>query len=274
MTRPLHARRCLLPAVLALTILCSTPAFASPIVLDSAGLQDVNNLTAIVLALINYLSAFNASPTDYFDSGGTALLSWRVRLLPFLDQQTLFNQFDLTRPWDDPANIGLLGMMPGVYRSPASAAGSTQADYLGGSGPNTMFEGAQGVRLGSITDGTSNTLFVGEAIGSSIPWTMPGDVPIGACPTLGGSGFSSFIPNAVPFAFADGSVRFVPNDISCETLRGLFLRNDRNADTSAVLDYVAAPVPEPSTLSLLTGSAVLILARRLRRRVRPAVVRL
>jgi prepilin-type processing-associated H-X9-DG protein len=83
-----------------------------------------------------------------------------------------------------------------------------------------MFDGAQVVMLRSITDGASNTLFVGEAIGSSIPWTMPGDVAIGACPTLGGSGFSRFIPNAVPFAFADGSVRFVPNDISCDTLPG------------------------------------------------------
>ena len=120
-------------------------------------------------------------------------------------------------------------MMPNVYRSPASAAGSTEADYLGGSGPNTMFQGAQGVTLLSVANSTCNTLFVGEAIGTSIPWTMPGDVAIGSCPTLGGSGFSSFIPNAVPFAFVDGSVRFLPNDINCDTLRGLFLRNDRNA---------------------------------------------
>jgi hypothetical protein len=273
MTRSVRARRCLLPAVLALTIVCSTPAFASPIVLDAAGVQDVNNLTAIVLALINYRDAFNVFPTDYFDSGGAALLSWRVRLLPFLGQQALFDQFDVTRPWNDAANIGLLGMMPNVYRSPASAAGSTDADYLGAPGPNTMFPGMQAVTLASVTDGTSNTLFVGEAIGASIPWTMPGDVAIGSCPTLGGSGFSSFIPDAVPFAFVDGSVGFLPNDINCDTLRGLFLRNDGNGDRSAVLDYVVAPVPEPSTLSLLAGSAVLVLVRHLRRRARPGVVR-
>ena len=262
-----------MPPYSALMIVCSAPAFAAPIVLDGNGLQDVNNLRAIVLALHNYHDAFTAFPTDYFDSSGAPLLSWRVRLLPFLEQQALFGQFDLTLPWDDNANIGLLGMMPNVYRSPASAAGSTEADYVGGAGLNTMFQDAQGVTLRSVTDGTSNTLFVGEAIGASIPWTMPGDVAIGSCPTLGGSGFSSFIPNAVPFAFVDGSVRFLPNDISCDTLRGLFLRSDGNADTSRVLDYEIAPVPEPATTSLLAGGGVLVLVRQLHRHVRSGVVR-
>lgn len=240
-------------------------ARAATISLDADGLQDVHNLQQIALALHNYHDLSGAFPTDYFDSDGTALLSWRVALLPFLGQQSLFDQFDVTKAWNDPANLPLLQLMPDVYRSPASATASTDTDYAGGSGRNTMFDGSSGVRLGSVTDGTSNTLLIGEALGSSIPWTMPADVPIESCPTLQGSGFSSFIPGAVPFAFADGSVRLLPDDIDCGTLRSLFLRNDGIADTSSVLDYVAAPVPEPAILALLGCGVGLASLRRVRR---------
>jgi hypothetical protein len=89
-----------------------------------------------------------------------------------------------------------------------------------------MFEGGPGPRLIDIADGPSNTILFGEAIGSSIPWTQPGDISVGACPTLGGSGFSSFIAGAVPFAFVDGSVGLLPNAVSCNALRALLVRND------------------------------------------------
>jgi len=247
--------------VFALAMSCSIPARAASIVLDSKGVQDVNNLRDIGLALINYESAFGSFPTDYFDSHGTALLSWRVALLPFFGEQALFNQFDLSKAWNDPVNFPLLQQMPAVYRSPASAAGSTDADYVGGVGANTMFPGAQHLKITSVTDGTSNTLFVGEAIGSSIPWTMPGDIAIGACPTLGGSGFSSFIAGGVPFVFVDGAVRFLPNDIDCAKLAGLFNRSDMLADTSDVITDVQV-VPEPSLGLLVAAGAWFSAVRR------------
>lgn len=102
----------------------------------------------------------------------------------------------------------------------------------------------------SIIDGTSNTILVGESSGSAIPWTKPEDIAIGPCPTLGGSGFSSFVNGAVPFAFADGGVKFLPDNIGCGALRSLFVRNDGLADTSMAMDYVVAAVPEPSALPL------------------------
>jgi hypothetical protein len=252
-------------AVLVATMAFAASARAATIALDSDGLRNVDNLQQIALALHNYHDTFGTFPTNYVDSGGTALLSWRVALLPFLGQQLLFDQFDVTKAWNDPDNMPLLQLMPDVYRSPASPTASSDTDYAGGSGPDTMFDGSSGVELGSVTDGTSNTLLVGEVLGSSIPWTKPADVPIDSCPTLQGSGFSSFIPGAVPFAFVDGSVRLLPDDLDCATLRSLFLRNDGIADTSRVLDYVAAPVPEPAVLALLGCGAALLPLRRRRR---------
>jgi hypothetical protein len=229
--------------------LSATPAIANTIVIDENGAEDVNNLREIGLALHNYDDSFRHFPADY-SASGTPLLSWRVALLPYLGFTTLFNEFNLTKAWNDPANLPLLQQMPNVYRSPLDAANSTFTRYAGGSGPGTMFDGTNGVTPATVTDGTSNTLFVGETEGSAIPWTEPTDIPIGTSPTIGGNGFSSFIPGAVPFVFVDGSVRFLPDNIDSNTLRGLFIRNDGFGDTSAVLDYVVA-VPEPSTWAMM-----------------------
>ncbi len=234
-------------------------AAASTITIDANGEQDVNNLKQIALAIHNYLSVNGRFPPEYLGPTGTPLLSWRVALLPYLDDQALYNQFDFSKAWDDPANIGLLSQMPAVFRTPLEAAGDTDTSYVSGVDPNSIFPGSPGVTLLSITDGTSNTLLVGESVGSAIPWTAPEDITLGACPILGGSGFSSNTNGAVPFAFADGSVKFLPDNIDCATLRGLFIRNDGFTDTSKALDYVVGSVPEPASLSL-SGLAVCVLA--------------
>ena len=261
--------------VCGIAVLSATPARAGTIVLDAKGVQDVNNLKAIVLALINYESVFARLPAAFSVSNtNTPLLSWRVAILPYLGESALYNQFDLTKPWDDPANLPLISQMPSVFRSPGQAPGSTNTGYAAGFASGTMFEGSTGVKSSMAFDGTSNTILVGETLNSGIPWTAPNDIVIGSCPTLGGSGFSSFVSGAVPFVFADGHVGFLPTNIDCATLRGLFLRSDGLADTSAVQDYVAAaPVPEPATLlSLATGLAACGIRRR-RGRHSPRAVR-
>jgi Protein of unknown function (DUF1559) len=237
-------------AMLALATISAGAAAAATIALDANGAQDVSNLLQIALALHNYQDVFGRFPAEYIGPVGTPLLSWRVAILPYLGQGALYSQFDLSKPWDDPANLALLAQMPAVFREPTDAIGSTHAGYVVGVDTNTMFPGSPGVTLASTIDGTSNTILVGESSGSAIPWTKPEDVAIGSCPTLGGSGFSSSVAGAVPFAFVDGSVKFLPNSIGCDALRGLLLRNDGITDTSMALDYVIATVPEPSSLPL------------------------
>jgi hypothetical protein len=229
-----------------------TPATAGTIVIDQNGAQDVNNLEQIGLALINYNDVFIHFPAEYIsDASGTPLLSWRVAILPFLGFDALFNQFHLNEAWNSPNNLPLLQQMPDIYRSPLDPANSTTTRYAGGSGPGTMFpctgaagSSCNGLTAGSVTDGTSNTLFVGETEGSNIPWTEPIDIPIGASPTLGGNGFSSFIPGAVPFVFVDGSVKFLPDNINSNTLHALFTpTGGENVDRSALLDFAVVPGP-------------------------------
>jgi hypothetical protein len=244
-------------------------AFASPIVLDQNGVADLNNLRQIALALHNFESANGVFPPQFISSAGTPLLSWRVALLPFLGLQGLYDQFNTTEAWNSSTNLPLLHQMPDIYRTPMDSPTSTITRYAVPAGPGTMFEGANGVTLGSVTDGTSFTILVGETEGSNIPWTQPIDIPIGPPTTLGASGFSSFITGAVPFAFVDGTVKLLPDNIDSTKLHNLFIRNDGAViPTDPSVSYVV--VPEPGSVVLLMSGLVpfLLIARRFRAPVR------
>ena len=85
--------------------------------------QCVNNEKQIMLAMHNYHDV-NGSFPPAFSRGkdGKPLLSWRVLLLPFLDQKALYDQFHLDEAWDSPHNRALITKMPEVFQCPAEKA--------------------------------------------------------------------------------------------------------------------------------------------------------
>jgi hypothetical protein len=244
-----------------LLALSAAPALAQLVQIDQPGYQNVQNLAQLALAMHNFSDANNTLPPQYLQSSGNPTLSWRVAILPYLGYSQLYNSFDKTKPWNDPANLPLLQQMPDVFRSPADPAGTTTTRYEVGTGANMIFNGPIGTKLTSITDGTSNTLLIGEsAAATAVPWTQPQDLPIGPSPTLAGSGFDSITAGYVPFAFADGSVHFLSDNIDSQTLLHLFQMNDGTAIGPTVKhDYVV--VPEPTAIALL-GLATFGLVRR------------
>jgi len=194
--------------------------------------QSLNNLKQVGLALHNFHSTHNHFPNDVRGKDGKPLLSWRVQILPFLEQQGLFNEFQLDEPWDGPHNKALLDRMPAVFAIPGEPAEPGMTFYRGFSGPRTLFDPnlADGVGIASITDGTSNTLAVVEAR-DAVPWTKPGsDVPFvddvkpetfkALLGPLGGHASGGF--NAL---FCDGSARFIKDTINPLVLRSLITRD-------------------------------------------------
>jgi hypothetical protein len=238
-------------------------ALGAVIPIDQSGYRDVQNLGQIALAMQNFAAVNNTLPPQYLQSGGSPTLSWRVAILPYLGYSQLYDAFDKSKAWDDPANLPLLQQMPAVFRGAADSGGGTTTRYEVGTGPSLIFNGPTGTRVNSISDGTSNTLLVGEAA-AGVPWTAPQDLPIGASPTLGGAGFAGVTtPGFVPFAFADGSVRFISQNIDSPTLLHLFQVNDGAAiDPSATYDYVV--VPEPAVVALMGLGVVVLGGRRVR----------
>jgi hypothetical protein len=187
--------------------------------------QSQNNLKQLGLAMHNYHDVTGAFPANaIYDKDGKALLSWRVMLLPYLDQDDLYKQFKLDEAWDSPHNKKLLEKMPAVYKSPAGKTKHAYGTfYQCFHGTGAIFEGKAGIRIADITDGTSNTIMFVEAA-RDVPWTKPEDLPFVAgkpLPKLGGilpgEGFNA--------TFADGSVRFFRSTIKESSLEKMITRN-------------------------------------------------
>ncbi|HEY7427397.1 MAG TPA: DUF1559 domain-containing protein [Gemmataceae bacterium] len=194
----------------------------------AARTQSQNNLKQIGLAMHNYEATNGLFPPQAtYDKNGKPLLSWRVLILPYLEQNDLYKQFHLDESWDSEHNKKLLAKMPKTYASPQDE--TTIADhtthYQGFFGKGTIFEGKKGIRIADITDGTSNTLMIVEA-SKAVPWSKPEDIPYDAAkplPKLGMPGASSFLAG-----MCDGSIRLIYHDITEKTLRNAITRNDGN----------------------------------------------
>ena len=91
-------------------------------------------------------------------------------------------------------------------------------------GPQTIFEGEEGLPISKIVDGTSNTILVVETK-RDVPWTKPEDVPYEADKPV--SDLHGFYDGKYHAALADGSVHFFAKDLEEKTLRLLIEKADR-----------------------------------------------
>jgi prepilin-type processing-associated H-X9-DG protein len=191
--------------------------------------QCVNNLKQINLAILNYDSANDCfPPAAIYDENGKPLLSWRVSILPYLEQTALYNKFHLNEPWDSPHNKPLGDELVAVYKCPTDAEPGVNTKYQVVVDPRSMFTGKpKGVTIREVTDGTSNTLLVVEA-SNSVPWSKPEDLTLSSLDDPA-SGAGSKHPGGFNASMADGSVRFIKssptNPINSQLLRGMATRN-------------------------------------------------
>ena len=152
-------------------------------------------------------------------------LSWRVQLLPLLGKRELFDKFRSGEPWDSEHNRKLIPLMPKIYRAPGSKAGVGKTNYLGIVGPGAAFPDKGMIAVPDFTDGTSNTIMLVEVPDeAAVEWTKPEDFPIDTkkpVKKLVGLRKKGFLT-----AFADGSPRFISEDITPKMLRLLLIRND------------------------------------------------
>jgi hypothetical protein len=190
-----------------------------------------NNLKQIGVALHNYASAYGdalvvhgtgANGAPLKNATEKPLLSWRVAILPYIEQDNLYRQFKLNEPWDSEHNKKLIPMMPKTF-APAGTPGQPGMTHLQMViGPGGMQPGAT-IRGIAAQDGTSNTVAVIEGA-NAVTWTKPDDIVLPAKPAPGA--IKKLIGGQFPKGFHvlmwDGSVRFVPDTVSENTLRLLF----------------------------------------------------
>lgn len=162
-----------------------------------------NHLKQIGLAMHNYRDAHGTFPPTYIpDENGQPMHSWRVLILPFLDESALYSQYDFDEPWDGPNNSRLLSQMPVFYRCPSSPDTATMTAYVAVVGENSP--------LGSGEPVASLTIIVAEATKANIPWMAPDDLSFEDFSDINSpGGFSSEHAGGANVLFADGSVRFI-----------------------------------------------------------------
>jgi Protein of unknown function (DUF1559) len=194
------------------------PATTNPIArvqLTTLRTRNANNLKQLGLGLhIYHDSKGKMPPPAIVDKAGKPLLSWRVALLPYVEQEKLYREFKLDEPWDSEHNKKLIAKMPSTYEPP-----NVKLDEPGGTlyqlfvGPGAY---RQGLSFAKVTDGLSQTIFVTEAA-EPVIWTKPEDMsydPKKPLPKLGGQFGGDFY-----VAMMDGAVKLVPKTVSEASLR-------------------------------------------------------
>jgi hypothetical protein len=208
--------------------------------------QSQNNLKQMALSILSFNDTYRRLPPAAICDKitGKPLLSWRVILLPYLEQKPLFDEFKLDEPWDGPNNKKLLAKMPDVYAplgvmpkephstfyrvfvatvDPKLPPGSQHLTaWMTYPAPNTPFGAWGGPFPASISDGASNTIAIVEAA-EAVPWTKPDELVYDArkpLPKLGG-----LFTDGFNVAWMDGSTRFIPHRVDEKTLRALITAN-------------------------------------------------
>jgi hypothetical protein len=187
-----------------------------------------NRLKELGLAFHNYHDTFGFFPHDIRDKDGKALLSWRVAILPFIEEENVYKQFKLDESWDSENNKKLIEQLPQIYAPIRGKAEKYHTFYQSFSGDGAFMDPKKNLKIGNIVDGCSNTLMVVEA-NKPIIWSKPDDIPFDPkkeLPKLGGMFLGDF--NAL---LADGSVRKIKKSITPDTLKKLIMIADGMAVT-------------------------------------------
>ena len=189
--------------------------------------ESQSNLRRLATALTSYQSQKNRLPPPHTVlRNGEPGLSWRVALLPFLDEGNLQRLFKLNEPWDSPHNKALIEKMPRVFMSGGSEErhyGYTQFLAVVGDGMAFDTRYKKGLKLAQFADGTSKTAAIVEVDPSyGVIWTKPDDYFVPLDNPLVGLGRTW--PNGFLAGFIDGSVKPISTEDGADAVLPIFTR--------------------------------------------------
>ena len=188
-----------------------------------------NNMKQIGLAMHNYHLAYKKLPAQAItNEDGEPLLSWRVAILPFIEEQALYERFHLDEPWNSPHNSKLIDEMPPVYESlnmvlpPGETVMQVPLSDKDAKEPVFFIKGRQ-ARFRDVLDGLSNTPMVVQVNPQdAVTWTKPADWEVNLDNAKNGVGSAE--PGGFHILLGDGAVIFISQSIDAKLWREMLTR--------------------------------------------------
>ena len=194
--------------------------------------QVSENLRVIGIAALNYESAHGHFPDNICDENGKPLLSWRVAILPYMQQNELYQLFKLDEPWDSEHNLKAAQNLPAPFVSPNDGSDNNEqfkTTLLRPAGENTLLDGKE-MKFSKITDGASNTIFaLSVASEHAVVWTRPTDWNYAPANPKRGLAIGK-VGGETPMVRCDTSTEILKDDSNDQGLRNVFTINDRRTE--------------------------------------------
>lgn len=191
-----------------------------------------SNLIQIGIALRAYEAAHGTLPPAYIpDATGKPMHSWRVLLLPFLNEQGLYARYDFDEPWDGPNNLQLVAYMPDVYGCPADPDARTlgETSYMVITGAETFFPDAEPTSINRAQDDLTTSILVVETQVTGVTWLNPRDLKADRMQYVVNGGFGqemgSHHAEGAHVLLADGTVLFLDDATPADYIEGMATRS-------------------------------------------------
>jgi hypothetical protein len=208
-----------------------------------------NRIRQIGLAIIETRShdidLSQSPPNNKPAEVGGPPLSWRIKILPWLEEGAIAREYQVSSSWDSAENWTLAQRIVPAYTCPSepnlvSTEGGRFTAYAMLENSNRDPENPNLLPTGRITSTDGDRILLIESCGANIIWTEPRDVDVdtldwavlpfrsGAIrePWRSGAVGASFHGSGTHAVFDDGSTRFLPASIDKEVLRQMLLGKD------------------------------------------------
>ncbi len=155
--------------------------------------------------------------------------SWRVLILPFLEQQELYRAYKFDEPWNGPNNRKLASGIGNIYlRSGLESDQIQSTSFVAVVGSQTVWPGSKPSSRKDVGDGTHDTLMVVEVPDGQFLWMEPRDLEFDRMSFRindgSGRGLGSRLGGARVVS-SDGTVRTLPDDYDGDRLRAMLTAN-------------------------------------------------
>lgn len=182
------------------------------------------------LGLLNYHDTYGSFPPAYVvDSDGQPLYSWRVLVLPYMEENELYEEFHLDEPWSSEHNRTLLENTPLAFESPylpynEQSNGMTPIRGIVDEHKlRTILRPGSGISLDEISDGAGNTGLVIADPAHLVEWSKPEDIDPLSLLML--NDLETTTLNGVMVVDADSQVRFFDQE-NWRDMAGLIYLDD------------------------------------------------